>query len=296
VPFSAWHVHLRQPTFEDVLHSLALGRPWWLSSFTEWLRANFDVGAIWAKGQRRLILASLVFIWAAAVNFFIFLIGSFGIWGLIKLWLMPWIAYHFWKSAFLQSAYKVPFTDSEITVTISFPSKYPGWVKLLSNDFAFLLSGSRIFSHYIQEKSAQYIPNCNLAAAFNYVGLRGGYVLAVEDALLEEQEKAAISLEQRELDALKGRLSFGLPVESLPLMTLEEFKATGKARKLFLCDGIVFDVRDFCPSHPGGQTILDRFFGHDITALFNGDVYNHSNGARNLARHFMIARINKEKR
>jgi len=293
VPFNSWRVHLRTRNFEDVLHALAHGRSWWLASVDEWLRANFDMAAVWSKGHRRLILVSLISMWTAACVLLPMLVNFLGFSGLVKFWLIPWIVYHVWKSAFLQAAYRVPFTEREITVTIAFPDKYPAWVKLLSNDFAFLLSASRIFSHYLKEKSQQLIPNANLKAAFQLVGLKGGYVLDVKDALEEEREKRRIEGEQRDLDTWKHQLDFGSSVDSLPLMNWEEFKATGKAKRLVVCDGIVFDIHEFYGSHPGGQLILDRFSGHDITAVFNGGIYNHSNAARNLARRFMLARIDK---
>ena len=113
--------------------------------------------------------------------------------------------------------------------------RYPAWVKLLSNDFAFLSSASRLFSHYIQEKGAQYIPNCNLAAAFHQVFVRGGYVLDVEEALEEEHQKLLLAAEQRELDEMKATLDFGKPIESLPEMTMEEFKAVGKGSTSLYC-------------------------------------------------------------
>jgi len=296
VPFHSWRVHLKQRDFEEVLHSLALGRSWWLASLTEWLRANFDMHAVWSKGHRRLILVSLISIWASAVVFLPMLVHYVGLWGLVKFWLMPWIAYHIWKSAFLQAAYRVPFTDKEITITIAFPVKYPGWVKLLSNDFAFLLSASRIFSHYLKEKSQRLIPNANLQAAFQLIGVKGGYILDVEDALEREKEKLHIEEVQKELDIVKSGLDFGRPVIDLPIMSWEEFKAAGKAKRLVVCDAVVFNLGEFHLSHPGGQLILDRFLGHDITAVFNGGIYNHSNGARNLARKLMIARVEKRPR
>jgi len=96
---------------------------------------------------------------------------------------------------------------------------------------------------------------------------------------------------QRECDDLRGVLSFGVPLETVPFMSFAEFKAQGRDKKWVLCDDIVFDIAKFQASHPGGKAILDPFFGNDISRAFNGAVYNHSNGARNLARHFMIARL-----
>ena len=49
-----------------------------------------------------------------------------------------------------------------------------------------------------------------------------------------------------------------------------------------IISGIVYDVTDFMDDHPGGKGFLKVSVGRDVTASFNGGVYNHANAARNL--------------
>jgi stearoyl-CoA desaturase (delta-9 desaturase) len=53
-----------------------------------------------------------------------------------------------------------------------------------------------------------------------------------------------------------------------------------KDKKWILLDGIIYDVENF--DHPGGAKYLNAGVGKDMTKSFNGGIYNHSNGARNL--------------
>jgi len=53
-------------------------------------------------------------------------------------------------------------------------------------------------------------------------------------------------------------------------------------RKLVAIAGIVHDVSGFIADHPGGKALISSGVGKDATAMFNGGVYNHSNGAHNL--------------
>jgi cytochrome b involved in lipid metabolism len=162
-------------------------------------------------------------------------------------------------------------------------TKYPKWLRLLTNDVATVLSASRFFSSFVQ--SQLRVPNAHLQQAL-------AYLFASTDAALEEErEKIHLRKAEAECEALRSTLDFGAPLDSLPLITRSEFAREGRAKKWVLCDGYVFDVKDFQRSHPGGEAILEPFFGNDITRAFNGSVYNHSNGARNLSRHFIIARI-----
>ncbi|CAG8454489.1 2268_t:CDS:1, partial [Acaulospora colombiana] len=51
----------------------------------------------------------------------------------------------------------------------------------------------------------------------------------------------------------------------------------------WLCiEGVIYDVTNFASEHPGGKVIINTSLGKDMTAAFNGGVYDHSNAARNL--------------
>lgn len=53
-------------------------------------------------------------------------------------------------------------------------------------------------------------------------------------------------------------------------------------RKWILIEGILYDMEGFIKEHPGGEKYIQAGYGKDMTTAFNGGVYNHSNGARNL--------------
>jgi cytochrome b involved in lipid metabolism len=212
----------------------------------------------------------------------------------MKYWLVPWSVYLVWRSAFLHGAYvpaltlPLPFTATEVHVQLSV-QKYPRWLRLLSNDVASLLSATRLLQAYLRDYARQLpaVPSANASQLLPYLIPAA----ATDAALAEEREKLRLSAIERECDELRSELDFGTPLSALPSMSRATFARDGRSRKLVLCDGLVFDLAKFHRSHPGGEAILTPFFGLDISRAFNGGVYNHSNGARNLSRHFMIARI-----
>ncbi|KAF9084178.1 hypothetical protein BGX29_002686 [Mortierella sp. GBA35] len=53
-------------------------------------------------------------------------------------------------------------------------------------------------------------------------------------------------------------------------------------KKWILLEGIVYDVAEFMTEHPGGEKYIKMGVGKDMTAAFNGGMYDHSNAARNL--------------
>ena len=174
----------------------------------------------------------------------------------------------------------VPFTDTQLRVHVDI-SKYPTWLRLLTNDVATVIAASRLFGAYVQQR----VPNAHVRAALAHL------FLSADAAIEEEREKQRLLNEEASLSALEASLDFGAPLSALPAMSLSDFRAQGRLKRWVACDGLVFDIAAFTPSHPGGEAILRPFFGNDITRAFNGSVYNHSNGARNLARHFLVARL-----
>eukprot|EP01128_Nolandella_sp_AFSM9_P010159 TRINITY_DN6982_c0_g1_i1.p1 TRINITY_DN6982_c0_g1~~TRINITY_DN6982_c0_g1_i1.p1 ORF type:complete len:421 (-),score=80.84 TRINITY_DN6982_c0_g1_i1:130-1332(-) len=290
VPFESLRLSNQTQRFENMFQSLAKSRFWWLSSSFEWLRANFDLGSFCRPGNRRRMLLSVVGVWIFASIGFPLLVNTLGFWGLFKFWIAPSIAYLYWRSVFLQKTYQVPFTDKQIKVTIAFPEKYPEWVQFITNDIGAILSSARVVSHY----GTKYIPTENLATSFNYIKSKIGRVISLAAIGRIKEERQQQQKLEATMNELREQIDFGSPVEKLPDMTLAEFKSTGRDRKLMLCDDLIFDMSKFYLDHPGGQRILNPFYGRDITNAFNGKVYNHSNGARNLARRFLVAKLAQE--
>ncbi|KAJ3012143.1 UNVERIFIED_CONTAM: hypothetical protein HDU68_001356, partial [Siphonaria sp. JEL0065] len=72
----------------------------------------------------------------------------------------------------------------------------------------------------------------------------------------------------------------------------ETIAETGK--KLLIISGVVYDVSNFMDEHPGGKGFLRVSIGRDVTASFNGGVYDHANAARNLMSSMRFARLDGE--
>ena len=56
-------------------------------------------------------------------------------------------------------------------------------------------------------------------------------------------------------------------------------------------DGFVLDVSLFAKDHPGGEGLLKDKIGEDVTDLFKGKAYKHSNAAHNVAHTLRVARV-----
>ena len=58
---------------------------------------------------------------------------------------------------------------------------------------------------------------------------------------------------------------------------------------------VVHDIpSQFILEHPGGPNMIKSRIGKDITHVFNGHIYNHSNAARNVLSHYRVAKIYKQ--
>ena len=139
------------PTWLQVFYQAMRGRLWWLASLPHWALVHFD----WRKfpaGKTRsdVKFSALVAIVGAAVMFPV-IIGTVGIWGFVKFWLLPWLVYHFWMSTFTivhHTAADIPFTpegewneailqrrgyaNAQLSGTVH--CDYPRWVEFLCHD------------------------------------------------------------------------------------------------------------------------------------------------------------------
>lgn len=124
----------------------------------------------------------------------------------------------------------------------------------------------------------QYDPTKWLIAGLNYFGLT--YNLKTFSA--NEIKKGQAQMLEKRADDIKKTISFGKLIDELPAYTMEEFQAmvNSNDKKWILLDGMIYDVENF--DHPGGAKYLNTGIGRDMTKAFNGGIYNHSNGARNL--------------
>ncbi|KAL1921875.1 uncharacterized protein VTP21DRAFT_10517 [Calcarisporiella thermophila] len=106
-----------------------------------------------------------------------------------------------------------------------------------------------------------------------------------------EVVKGRLNMKQKKLDRQKSKVDWGVPIRDLPVISFEEFQRLCKQEKrsLILIEGVVHDVSEFIDEHPGGRQIMQYGIGKDMTAAFNGGVYNHLNAARNLMAKMRVA-------
>ncbi|KAI9024958.1 stearoyl-CoA desaturase [Phycomyces nitens] len=109
-----------------------------------------------------------------------------------------------------------------------------------------------------------------------------GFAYELKTFPTNEIEKGRVQMVEFKLEAAKQKLKFGTPIDELPVYTWEEFQTLVHKydRQWILIEGILYDMESF--EHPGGAKYITTAFGKDMTTAFNGGIYNHSNGARNL--------------
>ena len=113
--------------------------------------------------------------------------------------------------------------------------------------------------------------------------------------------KGEIDMIEKKIVERKETINYGIPINTLPIWTMSEFNAeyenAKKNHKIYIIvANIVYDVTQFVASnkHPGGKSIIIQRNGKNVTKDFNGNIYNHTNAARNLMSHWRIARIHNE--
>jgi len=104
--------------------------------------------------------------------------------------------------------------------------------------------------------------------------------------------KGKITMLQKQIDEMKAKWIWGSTVESLPTMTMQQYKSrVSEGASLILIEDVVHDITKFADNHPGGKSILAKYVGLDATNAFNGKVYNHSLAARNLLATLRMAKL-----
>ncbi|KAI9346976.1 hypothetical protein BDR26DRAFT_817656 [Obelidium mucronatum] len=99
-----------------------------------------------------------------------------------------------------------------------------------------------------------------------------------------EIEKGRLMMQEKKVNEYKKTLDYGVPLEELPQLTHVQVKEhiAESGKQLLIISGVVYDVSNFMEDHPGGKGFLRVSIGRDVTASFNGGVYDHANAARNL--------------
>ncbi|EIE84760.1 hypothetical protein G6F46_001296 [Rhizopus delemar] len=129
-------------------------------------------------------------------------------------------------------------------------------------------------------KYTQYDPTKWLIIILSWFGL----AYELKEFPSNEVSKGRIFMQEKKIREEKSKLFYGVPLKDLPVYTWEEFQSLvlNENKKWILIEGVLYDVKNFMKEHPGGVKYLSTAIGKDMTTSFNGGIYNHSNGARNL--------------
>jgi stearoyl-CoA desaturase (delta-9 desaturase) len=128
-----------------------------------------------------------------------------------------------------------------------------------------------------------------------------GFAYNLNKFPINEIVKGEIDMIEKKLNERKQTINYAPPINTLPIWTQNEreeeminAKKNGKIYVQLL--NIIYDVTDWVAStkHPGGKAIIIQRNGKNITNDFNGNVYNHTNAARNILSHMQIARVYEE--
>ncbi|KAI9293504.1 hypothetical protein K502DRAFT_318254 [Neoconidiobolus thromboides FSU 785] len=108
-----------------------------------------------------------------------------------------------------------------------------------------------------------------------------------------EVRKGAYMMKVKKLDEVKATIKWGVDISDLPTFTLKEYenKVKEEGKCWILIENVIHDVENFMHEHPGGVKYIRAYLGKDATQAFNGDVYDHSNGARNLMSSMRVGRL-----
>lgn len=172
----------------------------------------------------------------------------------------------------------------------------------------------------------QYDPTKVVIYALSLVGL----AYDLQTFPTNEIVKGQLQMQHKALHSRKQGVYWGPAPDALPVISKDSFRARVLAgERLLVLDGFVLDVTEFISKHPGGEKYIRMFLTPDTgewwttarktappetdgtlthdtpslpplpplradgdsTASFKGEVYKHSNAARNLAETLRVARI-----
>jgi len=181
---------------------------------------------------------------------------------------------HFWGD-FTYSDQRSP-KDSWLVGLVTFGEGYHNFHHEFPYDY-------RNGAHY-----KAYDPTKWIIWTLSWFGITYDLMMFSEETI----KKGKIQMQEKELARQRAALHWGPPDSTLPSWTMEQVVEFGKqGEKLMIVGDYVHDVRGFIEEHPAGSGIMKPYLNKDITAQFNGRVYNHSNAARNILQTLRVARF-----
>ncbi|KKO96490.1 acyl-CoA desaturase [Trichoderma harzianum] len=126
----------------------------------------------------------------------------------------------------------------------------------------------------------------SLASPTSIISAWLGFACHLQEFESNEVNKAIFQQKWKQMEKLKRQINWGTPLDVLPIYSWSEYEALcinhGGSKYLVCVAGVIYDVKPFVDSHPGGRTLIEAYVGKDATASFHGGVYRHSKAASNL--------------
>jgi len=151
------------PALEKAIMRVIKGPLWWIASVGHQIKIHF-LPSLFTPEQRPRVYVSIVSVFAFAALFFPAALYNYGLWWVVKYWLVPWIGFHFWMSTFTMVHHTLPhipflpeekWNDAKARLNMTVHCEYPAWIELLTHSI----------NVHIPHHVSTAIPSYNLRAA-----------------------------------------------------------------------------------------------------------------------------------
>lgn len=140
-------------TIVDEIWKWAKGQTFWCASIGHWAQQHFDISYYKPEDRLRVRISNYGVL-AFGIVFFSVLFWYTGLSGIVKFWLLPWLAYHVLMST--TTLLPTVVLDEKSTSTLVHLA-YPKWLEFLTNDISITIprSISTSIPHYKMRKAYQ---------------------------------------------------------------------------------------------------------------------------------------------
>lgn len=145
---TAWHPvmgkdYLAGSSTNKFAQRLIRGPIYFLGSVGHWVFEHFNQ-SLFKGDDLEKVKSSVSIITYFSLIFFPLVFGLFGLWGIVKFWLVPWLGFHYWMSTFTlihHTAPHIPFLEASkwrdtAALQYTVHCKYPAWVDFLCHDIS----------------------------------------------------------------------------------------------------------------------------------------------------------------
>jgi len=146
---NAWHplvgdYYLSCDPVTRFVYRIVKGPGYFIASIGHWVFMHLDL-SLFKGDDLDKVKSSVTILTYFVLGFFPAMYYFVGIWGIIKLWAVPWLVFHFWMSTFTllhHTAPHIPFLDeskwrdSVAALQYTVHCNYPAWLDFLCHDIS----------------------------------------------------------------------------------------------------------------------------------------------------------------